>query len=457
MTKTFLLTAIVFHAAALMAQVPVVSEKPKEDLTPRPAVAIDLSASMEPMYFSFSEISTKTNRADYGYFAQKTTINLKIQEDPWMLNLRLQNNSIFGNAALPDPLKLIDTRYPSPGSSFFLTQAYFRNIGLFLNDTYHIEAGIIPLHLGQGLLLSDNGMGFFGLHLAVDKILGPLDFEIALGNTNTAGIEQNNAFHMMNIGFKRTGNWTLGYLYDIDKSPRLLAKGQPNGNIRRGALSLLYARQTSNYFFNAEVAGLSGAYNPSDAGSINKFDIKANAYLLQGGWKALLPRLERLGPMDFSFLFVQGSGDKSATPNTDESYFAPLGQRFNGINRIGQGAFFGAGTSDGLSTTNTWNGLPSGLSGLTTFAVTFQTDAYSIISLPIRFALSRFVFRATQSSGRSKDLGGEWDMTAKTQIKERFGASLTFYNFTAGKAYEENSVKPESISGIKTLLSLAFE
>ena len=128
------------------------------------------------------------------------------------------------------------------------------------------------------------------------------------------------------------------------------------------------------FLFNLEGALTEGNYFLPGTVSSQKVIHRANAFALEGGWKTHIPRLEEaLGLVDLSFLYAQGSGDKPST-NQDEAFFAPQALRFDGAGRMGRGELLGATAFDALSSSNTWNGLPHGLSGVSTFGFGFKTS-----------------------------------------------------------------------------------
>lgn len=447
-------------AALTALAVSLVNAQPQEDAAHHPfeeaPSTINMSVMAEPAFYSWSELSTSTSRADFAYFIQRSHVHLKIAEEPWAFNFRMDNISLIGGAGLPQPLTNISTRYQKPGPNVFVSQVYLGYEGHWGLRPFIFSAGSIPIGAGRGILLDDNGLGIFGLHAALND-LGPLNLEYYGGNTETSSSNNEKvAFNYVNISAKRMGRWALGFLSQIDKSPRTLNKGLVYGKDRRNYYSLNYEQKSKNFLFHSEIIRSEGGYSLAGTNPHEKIVTAAMAMLFEGAWKATLPRLEFLGPVDLSFIYVQGSGDKSYT-NKDEAYFAPLAGRFDGAKRTGFGRLMGASAFDALASTTTWNGLPAGLTGVTVYGVSFKTSPFRILSLPINFGAATHTFRATQSTGLSKDLGAEWSIEASSELSERFRAKACLFHFTPGMAYKIENVRPEPIQGVQAAFSLSFE
>ncbi|MEK6543243.1 MAG: hypothetical protein AABZ44_02250, partial [Elusimicrobiota bacterium] len=251
MLKYFALTAcLVLSPWTADAQVPEVQE---HSITPILGndTTIDLSAGIDSTYFSFSEISTTTNRADFGYFAQKSHLAIKISEKPWIFNIKLDNISLYGVESLPEPLSRIETRYSELASTLYISQAYFQYQGLLLSDLFHLQAGIMPMRFGRGMVLDDNSLGIFGAHLGAERVLGPIDIELFTGNTESSSRSrhpQNEVFYMGNLAFERTGRWKIGYMHELDQTARTSSMGPTTGKSRRNNLLLSYDKKTPVYF-----------------------------------------------------------------------------------------------------------------------------------------------------------------------------------------------------------------
>src|SRR3989338_7974907 len=149
------------------------------------SASVDITASVEPSFNSWSELSTTTNRPSHSYFTQRGNIHLKIKEAPWTFNMRLEHLSLAGISDLPAPLARIPTRYPKPGPNLFISQANLHYQGLLSASPMDLKIGLIPIQYAQGLVLSDNGLGIFGLHLAL-KNVGPVQLELFIGNTQSS-------------------------------------------------------------------------------------------------------------------------------------------------------------------------------------------------------------------------------------------------------------------------------
>ena len=418
--------------------------------------SIDLSASMDPTYTSWSDISTAAVPATHSYLTQRSTLNLKITEKPWVLNFRLENIAVVGSGALPAQLDGLSSRYPKPGGAFFLSQAYFLYSGFLRARPARFEAGFLPLNIGHGLLFSDNDLGVMGIHGTLER-WGPFDLEVGGGNTKTNAAPENDLFGFVLANLSGMGAWQIGFLPEIDRTPRALNSGQTAGKTRRNNILVAYNQNFNHEFFlSLEAIASGGSYFLANTAPLQKIETKGSAFSIEGGWKTVIPKLESVGPVDFQFTYTQGSGDKSNTTK-DESFFAANATRFNGLERTGWGQYLGASTFDALGSSTTWNGLPQGLSGVSVYGLALKTKPYRFLSLPTRIGTGFYKFRASESSnGRSKDLGSEWSLGFQTELNQRFNAKLDYFNFGPGAAYEESGQKAKAVGGVKLKLSLSF-
>lgn len=438
--------------STLVAQVAELTQAPEH--TPS---SIDLSVTAQSSFFSFNDISTATSRAGYTFFTQRGAVTLKIKEDPWVFNFRMEHISLAGVSDLPAPLANASTRYPRPGPGIFVSQAYLGYDGLWQGLPLSFKAGSIPIGKHDSLLLDDNGLGIFGFQ-AEFKDIGPFRFEYLTGNAETSAFGSDKIiFNYVGTSFERTGRWTLGFLAESDKTLRTLEAGPLTSKARRNSLDLHYDQRSNNFSFHGEFVLSQGGYHagatPAEA---KKVKTRATAYAIEGLWRARVPKLESLGLLEWSFLYSFGSGDNKNT-EVDEAYFAPLATRFDGTRRTGWGKVLGASAFDTLASTGTWNGLPTGLSGVSTIGLGIKSKPYSILDIPLRFAVKRYEFRATESAGLSKALGGEWSFEISTEFTERFNVQTSFYRFTPDQAYEADGNIPKAIQGLQAIATLSFE
>ncbi|MFC1522797.1 hypothetical protein ACFL6Y_10350 [Elusimicrobiota bacterium] len=422
---------------------------------------IDLSASIEPSFHGFSQISTQTSRSNYAYLTQRTNIDLNINQYPWDMNLRLSNITLIGRNALPDELQLIETQYSAPGGDIFLPHAYVGYYSHFKGEDLRVELGAIPMHLGNGILLGNNGFGIMGAHLALAKY-GPVGVEVYFGNTNNASPNPiDETFGLASLSIKGYGDWKFSFMQEVDKTQRKMATGSNIGKAVRNSSNVSYLKKLKDFHFSLEAVISQGHYRIPTVASVKtsqqrKVTTSGNAMVLEGGWKVKFPKLENLGWLDMSIVYGQGSGDKPGT-DKDESYFAPAAKRFNGTNRTGWGGGLGASLFDAYASTPTWNGLPTGISGITLYGVTFASKRrYRALGVPLRFAVSSFGFRASTSDNLPKGLGSETSLAVETEIDKRFFARATIFQFSPGKVYELNDKVPNSITGTQIRVSIAF-
>ncbi len=449
LTLLTLLTLLTSQLKAQVAQLPQAAEN---------AISmIDLSVTAQPAYYALSEISTSPRRADYSFFAQRASVNIKIKEDPWIFNFRMEHISLAGVKELPPPLANTSTRYPKPGPGVFVSQAYLAHEGTLGSHPLFFKAGTIPIGRNDSLLLDDNGIGVFGFQIKISG-LGPLSLEYMNGNTETSGFGSDRIiFNWLAVGFERTGRWTLAMLTEADKTPRVLEGGPVSGKATRNSFNLHYDQEKANFAFHSEFVLSQGRYFSGLTDPVQKVKSRTVAYVFEGLWRGRLPKMDFLGPLEWNLLYALGSGDKKNT-EVDEAYFAPLATRFDGARRTGWGKALGATTFDALASTGTWNGLPAGLSGVTTFGFGVKSKPYYLLNVPLRLGVSRHELRATEGSGGiSKELGGEWSFDISTNFAERFKATVGLYRFTPGKAYEITGETPRPINGVQAIVTLAFE
>ena len=339
-----------------------------------------------------------------------------------------------------------------------------------------LTIGRQPIVLGDGLILSDDDLGFTGIRL--DSRLPWYGLQANLFTFKAAqnvaasngkeiyGLELTkptpNIRYQASIVTEHDGTGTPYIRPSEDASPtnqRFLTTF-PNlsyANTFNFATSQITrtfydarveTRLREGGFIKAEAALQSGhvSRDPSlgtssatTMGYSSDVTLGGYAFLISGG---LFTRFSKYGPIEIHGLFGLASGDGGGS--TDNSFQPSLGHRFDGMERTGFGEYYGASLYDAMpsasygaaSSSPSVSGLPSGTSGIRVIGAGVTTHPTSLLSIGIDY----FVYTAQESSGFSpapseSSLGTELDIGAGFAYTNYMTFRATYAIFSPGKAY----------------------
>jgi hypothetical protein len=366
-------------------------------------------------------------------------------------------------------------RYPNTNFSPWIQWAYLRANHLF-DTSVGLTIGRQPITLGDGLILSDDDLGFTGVRMNALLPFYDIRADIFtfkpgqnLANTN-GGIDiygfeltkpVTNMRYQFSVVNEHDASGSTLFIRPSENNsatnPRLLAfpgVTPANFNFTASNINKTFVDTRVEYrlaeggFLKAEAALQSGTVSrdPSLANSTAAAlgyspDVKLGGYafLVSGG---LFTRFSKYGPIEIHGLFGIASGDSGG--GTDNAFQPDFGHQYDGLERSGFGEFYGATLYNALpsSSYNTSasspsvSGLPQGVSGLRVIGAGVTTHPTSLISVGIDY----FVYTAEESTNfapaPSEDsLGTELDIGAGLAYTNYLSFRATYAIFTPGKAY----------------------
>ena len=325
--------------------------------------------------------------------------------------VRVQSITPWGMESSSTPLT---TRYPNSNGNLWVQNAFMR-LPSFWENNVIATIGRQPMRWGDGLILSDDDMGFDAIRLQFKSPWqwAPVDFDAFTAKvTETLQTKKDTDLNGLVMGFDRNlTRWEIMGLAEKNRNPGMYEAGAETQPVVATDINrLIYGVR---FRVNLRDAFMKGEYY-RQGGSIsrpggNDISLGGEAYAFGIGGKQNSPRWGRFGAL---LEYAVGSGDDPNTKGTDEAFRPTFAHRWSGLERSGWGRYAGATFSDLRSSTapfadasSTNTGLPTGASGL-------QTINFAIDSTPWSqwtFSFAYLQFRADKNPGGQRDLGTEFD------------------------------------------------
>jgi hypothetical protein len=377
-------------------------------------------------------------------------------------------------------------RYPSTNFSPWIQWAYLKASHLF-DSSVDLTIGRQPITLGDGLILSDDDLGFTGVR--VNGILPWYDIRANvftfkpgqnLSNTN-GGIDiigfeltkpVSNMRYQFSVVNEHDASGSTVYIRPSENAspnnPQFLAlqntiASQPgvqapsfNQMFNFTATDITRTFVDGRVEWRLEQGGFLKAEAALQTGSVSRdpslgtstaaalgFSPNVNlggyAFLVSGG---LFTHLSKYGPIEIHSSFGIASGDSGG--GTDNSFHPDFGHQYDGLERSGFGEFYGAtlynaipSSSYGASASSpSVSGLPQGVSGIRVISAGVTTHPTSLLS----FGIDYYVYTAEESANfapapSESSLGTELDIGAGFAYTNYLTFRATYAIFSPGKAY----------------------
>jgi len=370
-------------------------------------------------------------------------------------------------------------RYPNTNFTPWIQWAYLKANHLF-DSSVGLTIGRQPITLGDGLILSDDDLGFTGIRM--DAVLPWYDIRANvftfkpgqnLSNTN-GGIDifgfeltkpATNMRYQLSVVNEHDASGSTVFIRPSENasvhSPQYLQYvnslgGQAPQNFNFTATNInktfldsrVEYRLAEGGFIKGEAALQTGqvsrdpSLGTSSAAALGYSpDVKLGGYafLVSGG---LFTRFSKYGPIEIHGLFGIASGDSGS--GTDNAFQPDFGHQYDGLERSGFGEFYGAtlhnaipSSSYGASASSpSVSGLPQGNSGLRVIGAGVTTHPTSLVSVGIDY----YVYTAEESTNFSpapseSSLGTELDIGAGLAYTNYLTFRATYAIFSPGKAY----------------------
>lgn len=273
------------------------------------------------------------------YYSQRARVYLKGN-----LNPKIEISAVLQAIGVSGFTQPLLGRYPKEDFTPFLENIYIKADEI-QDWPVSLTFGRQPYIWGSGLLISDDGLGFDGLRLDVGPFWGFRTHFFHAKNAERLTGDFDKSFSLAGLSYK----WGIhhirfGWINERDRS------GTPYSHLRattpvssddinRQFINLnLEGRLEKGAFYNLDFAIQRGKAKISD----KEIRLSGSALTFEGGFDYIHPRYKR---MILAFVFMQGSGDLSATADEDEKFFASFGRRYDGLERVGIGEFLAASPS----------------------------------------------------------------------------------------------------------------
>ena len=347
--------------------------------------------------------------------------------------------------------------YPNTDFQPWVQWAYFKATELH-DLPVDITVGRQPIMLGDGLILSDDDLGFTGIRvqsrLPWYDLLGDLfTFKTneALTGSNDAdiyGLEITKPMKNIRIEFsvvdEHDASGSTQYIRASENPNKIVNAVNPALPVNFDASSItrtfydarLEGRLLQGGFYKGEFAVQSGHVDRDASVPGGSVNLGGYAGLISAG---LYTRFSKYGPIEVHGLFGLASGDDGSS-GKDDAFMPTYGHRFDGLERSGFGELYGASLYDASSSSANPTGLPPGNSGIRVIGGGITTHPTSLLSIGIDYyvfdAMEQNNSQFTANAGTDSSLGSEIDLGAgfayTSYLTFRFSAAF----FSPGSAYQ---------------------
>jgi len=345
--------------------------------------------------------------------------------------IRVQSISPWGYESSTSTL---GSRYPDENGKFWVQNAFVRLPNIW-QDRVVATLGRQPIRWGDGLILSDDDLGFNALRLQVKSPWRylPIDIDGFTAKINeTLQADTDTDIHGVSLGFDRKlWRWDLVGLFEKQGGVGTYEAGSETAPVTATDLDrLIYG---ARFRLNLRDAFVKGEYY-RQSGSVERpggqdINLKGNAYAFGLGGKQNSPKWGRFGAV---LELAVGSGDDPETLGDDEAFRAPYATRWSGLERTGFGRYAAANFSDMRSSTSPFanassvnDGLPPGTSGIQTIHFGIESTPWSQWT----FMFDYFTYKAQKNLSGEKNLGTEFDYAIVYRYSGLVTLRGTYANF----------------------------
>jgi hypothetical protein len=338
-------------------------------------------------------------------------------------SFRLQSINVWGLEGVAAPA----TRYPNADGSPWVEEAYV-HLPNVLAKRVDLTIGRQPLVIGDGLIVSDDQLGFNALR-AKAKLPWKLDADLFTakareGLSGAADLDVSG----VTFGTDREHNrWELSWIEERHGAPNeYLLNGATTTATRltRRFYDLRLFGNLKDAYYKIEVAKQGGNARLADGTGVT---LEGLAQKLELGAQADTVRFGRFG---VRAAYAVGSGDDNGTPGRDESFRPTFAQRWNGLQRTGYGQHFAATLSDAYDPaapfSPTATGLPAGASGIKTIGF----GLFSVQKVLWTGSLDYYTYESRTKLNGLSDIGSEFDVALTYRytgfVTFQLGAALFF-------------------------------
>lgn len=411
---------------------------------------LDITAENSFSVKSFSNLINDGRNYNLSYYSNNSSIyftlkniNLEKTDNSWMdasLGFRFvsaDQSSKTLNSIYLNELYIYNSKNPS---YIYSDRAYVKIYNFIYNDVI-ASFGKQPYKLSSGLVLSDNSKGLDGFKLElINKFFSDV-IDIFYFRVNNNFTDEKIPENIYGFSFNKSfgdGIWQLYYLKNSNsKTTQDISFISKKAD--KNFFGISYLLDKNNILYSSEFALQKG--NSKD---ITGNTIKHNAYALNVNalWKMNIPKI---GKTSTRFNYLKSSGNSSTNFKENKAFYSPFSERYDGYERKGLGEIFKASAFDAFKTSNTLNGFPDGLSGITVASMGFDIQrSKSLISVDY------FGYKATQTtvSSKSLSLGTELDIKYSLNMGEKAVFYIVYAVFSPKSAIKSTETKSTKLFSI---------
>lgn len=347
--------------------------------------------------------------------------------------LWVQSTNIWG---LEGSTSAPTTRYPSADGTPWVERAYLRMTGLAWNTT-DITIGRQPILIGDGLLVSDDELGFNALRARV-SLPKQMDLDLFTAKISEA-VQGHDDFDLNGLvwGMKKDEiRWDVAWIQESNSGPSTYALAGTTSavsGIQRTFLDIRLFGDLKDAYYKLEFCMQDGRARRTAGPEIA---LSGSAQKVELGAQTDTARFGRFGVHG---VYASGTGDDSGSGDEDEAFRPTFGRRWSGLQRTGYGQHFAGTVSDAYDPSAPFSsegtGLPPGASGIKTLGFGIST----VQRVRWTGALDYYLFDSRTKVAGQNSLGAELDAS----LEFRYSGNVTFRflaaNFFPGDLYIDSA------------------
>ncbi len=406
------------------------------------ATKLDLSSNVEVKAVNYTNLLTGPERQGQAFYSENATLGFVIKEirlektDDSSMDVGIVLNSLgiggdSSTTVTSAQFQEAASRYPHTTGAPFVKEAYIR-VYKFLNPKITATLGRQTFTLGQGITLSDDGVGMPGARLEINRFLRVFKGEVFFFRPYTGSV----VTRIKGGGVYYPSSEGLWHLYHFWEET-----GQPRGTVAdeagytsihrlRKMTGIRYSLSHTQFNFDGEVIIQGGLARQPD--NIGRVDYTGHAFIMKGSWSQ---DVTYFGTSKMRLAFGKSSGNSGPVSDKDKAFLPGFGHKFKGLERDGFGEIAGATLYSLIQTSGTVNGLPNGVSGLNIINVGLDMPFKKMT-----VSLDLVKIRASQNaSDGATQIAREWDVKLAYPMGNSLRFKAVYALFKPLSLYDENT------------------
>ncbi|HAF95543.1 MAG TPA: hypothetical protein DCG50_05800, partial [Elusimicrobia bacterium] len=418
------------------------------------ATKLDLSSEINIKASNYQHMIYGSDRGSQALYSENATLGFvikdirleKTRDSKMDVGVVLKSAGVGSASDTVKAPQLQDgiNRLPNTNGTPFVKEAYVK-IYRFIRPTITATLGRQAFTLGQGMTLSDDGLGMPGAKLEAQdlffkRVKTEMFFFRPFKDLKYYKVYGVSAYYPSNEGL-----WHIYHFWENEDAPDVV---DPANTLLYDTISKTKKFTGLRYFLNYNALDFDGELvlqrgQAKTAGET--IDYAAYAFLIKGAWNQ---NISFFGRSRARLAYGRASGNSNAPAGTDKAFFPTFGRKYDGIERSGFGAIAGATLYDTIKTSSTPNGLPYGVSGLNVISLGVDLP-YKKLMISADF----YRFKASQNiSGGSLQIGSETDLKAVYKLGEDLQLNAIYAVFTPLSLYTQTT----PITLVSTTVSARF-